>query len=190
MPTGFYKRTPERIKELKKSGFQKGYTPWNKELKNWQSTEHKEKIRLVHLGKKASLETKLKQSLVKKGKKTGPMSEEHKRRISDSHKGEKCYRYIKDRSLLKVDERLKSYDTQYKYWMLEVKKRDGWKCKINNCDCRGRLEAHHILDWKNYPELRYNINNGITLCHAHHPRKRAEEKRLIPFLQELVSVSN
>ena len=28
--------------------------------------------------------------------------------------------------------------------------------------------------------------NGITLCQAHHPRKRAEEKRLVPVLQRLV----
>ena len=33
------------------------------------------------------------------------------------------------------------------------------------------------------------INNGITLCHAHHPRVRAEEKRLISKFQKLVSVS-
>ena len=32
-------------------------------------------------------------------------------------------------------------------------------------------------------------NNGITLCFAHHPRKRAEEKRLSPYFMELVSVS-
>ena len=47
-----------------------------------------------------------------------------------------------------------------------------------------------VLSWLKYLELRYNINNGITLCQAHHPKKRAEEKRLIPFFQELVSVSN
>ena len=39
------------------------------------------------------------------------------------------------------------------------------------------------------PKLRYEINNGITLYHAHHLRKRAEEKRLAPIFQELVSVS-
>ena len=153
------------------NGFKKGCISWwrGKHL----SEEHKEKVRLSQLGRKR-----------------GHQTEEHKRKISESNKGEKCYRYFKDRTLLKTDERLKSYDTKYKYWMLEVKKRDGWKCKINNEDCCGRLEAHHILDWINYPELRYDTNNGITLCLAHHPRKRAEEKRLAPIFQELVSVSN
>lgn len=81
-------------------------------------------------------------------------------------------------------------DGAYQYWRAEVYKRDNFKCRILNTDCGGRIEAHHILGWKSYPELRYELNNGITLCHAHHPKKRAEEKRLIPIFRELVSVSN
>jgi len=73
--------------------------------------------------------------------------------------------------------------------MLSVKRRDNWKCRIADVNCSGRLEAHHILNWKYYPELRYDINNGITLCHNHHPRGRMEEKRMIPELQGLLSVS-
>ena len=83
----------------------------------------------------------------------------------------------------------KHLDSEYRVWMFSVKKRDGWKCRIADENCDGRLEAHHILNWIEYPELRYQINNGITLCHAHHPRKRAEEKRLSPYFQDLVSVS-
>ena len=67
--------------------------------------------------------------------------------------------------------------------------RDGWKCKIQNQDCKGQLQAHHILPWRDYIELRHVVNNGIALCQAHHPRKRAEEKRLSPYFMELVSVS-
>ena len=99
--------------------------------------------------------------------------------------GEGSPRWIKDRSLIKCqDER---NNPEYKHWRLEVYKRDGYKCKINNQDCRGRIEAHHILGFTEFPELRYNINNGITLCHAHHPIKRAEEKLLVPTFQELIS---
>jgi len=79
---------------------------------------------------------------------------------------------------------------KYKNWRLSVFKRDGFKCRIANSDCKNYVQAHHILRWADYPELRYQINNGITLCLAHHPRKRAEEKRLIPTFQELVSVTN
>ena len=80
-------------------------------------------------------------------------------------------------------------DSLYQWWVKQVKKRDKNICKINNKDCFGYNIVHHILSWQDYPELRYEINNGITLCQAHHPRKRAEEKRLIPFFQGLVPVS-
>lgn len=78
---------------------------------------------------------------------------------------------------------------EYTEWRSEVFKRENWKCRINNKDCRGQIQAHHILSWRDFPELRYDVNNGITLCQAHHPRRWAEEKRLIPVFQGLVSVS-
>ena len=94
---------------------------------------------------------------------------------------------MKPRSLLsKKQER---NDSAYSEWRRQVWLRDNFKWKIANPDCKGKIEAHHILGWSLYPELRYQINNGITLCHAHHPRVRAEEKRLAPIFQELVSVS-
>lgn len=102
--------------------------------------------------------------------------------------GPKHPNWIADRSLLlKKQER---NDSAYKEWRMSVWKRDEFKCRVMSHECRGRLEAHHILSWSEHPELRYNINNGITLCHAHHPRRRAEEKRLVPFFMDLVSVSN
>ena len=81
-------------------------------------------------------------------------------------------------------------EPKYKEWRTSVFSRDNWKCKIADSNCKGQLQAHHILPWCDYPELRYEINNGITLCQAHHPRKRAEVKRLSPYFQDLVSVSN
>ena len=103
-------------------------------------------------------------------------------------RGENHWSYKKDRS------QLKKYDSRlgmvYQEWRMKVWIRDGFKCKINNQDCKGQIEAHHILGWTRYPELRYEVNNGITLCHAHHPRKRAEEKRLAPDFKELVAESN
>ena len=101
--------------------------------------------------------------------------------------GENSPVYIKDRSKLKRENRRN--DGGYKEWRKQVWLRDNFACKIANPDCDGKIEAHHILSWRDHPELRYEINNGITLCHAHHPRKRAEEKRLSPFFMELVSVS-
>jgi hypothetical protein len=78
-------------------------------------------------------------------------------------------------------------EPKYKEWRMSVFTRDGFKCKL--CSTKNNLQAHHILRWADYPEFRYDINNGITLCRAHHPRMRAEEKRLEPTFRELVSVS-
>lgn len=83
----------------------------------------------------------------------------------------------------------KDKSSAYMYWMRAVKNRDGWKCQIKNEDCSGRLESHHILNWEDYPKLRYELNNGITLCVAHHPRGRAKEKRMVSTFMELLSVS-
>ena len=79
-------------------------------------------------------------------------------------------------------------DPEYKQWVKGVKKRDTNICKLKAENCSGYNIVHHIKNWSDFPELRYNINNGITLCQAHHPRKRAEEKRLIPFFSGLVPV--
>ena len=108
------------------------------------------------------------------------------------HKGalyakEKNWKWIPDRSLIKLGGR-NLHDPLVKQWRIEVKKRDNYTCRIADNNCDGRLEVHHILRWSEFPELRYKTNNGITLCHAHHPRKRAEEKRLIPTFNELVTM--
>lgn len=106
--------------------------------------------------------------------------------MSKSNRGEKSYNWIVDRTKLKKDNR---NDSAYKVWRMAVYKRDGFKCMIANGDCKGRIEAHHILRWSEHPELRYNINNGITLCQAHHPTKRMDEKIMAPVFKELVSLN-
>ena len=107
-------------------------------------------------------------------------------------RGENSPKYIKDRTQLKRfnDTAKDRRSSAYADWRYRVKVRDKWKCRISNYQCSGRLEVHHILGYTDYPELRYEINNGITLCHAHHPKVRSEEKRLSPYFQDLVSVSN
>ncbi len=92
--------------------------------------------------------------------------------------------WIEDRTQLA--KRQERGDSAYRDWRSKVKKRDKYRCRINNQDCSGNTIAHHILSWRDYPELRYQINNGITLCQAHHPRKRAEEEQFVPVLQELI----
>lgn len=74
----------------------------------------------------------------------------------------------------------------YRHWRRQVFERDGFKCRMANKDCDIYVQAHHILRWADFPELRYEVNNGITLCKIHHPRKKADEQKLAPIFQELV----
>jgi len=100
--------------------------------------------------------------------------------------GENHPNWVKDRTKLSTDRR-HAYDGRYKDWMSKIRLRDNWKCKMSNKDCLGRIETHHILSWREHPELRYELNNGITLCHFHHPRAFSEEKRLVSVFQDIIS---
>lgn len=158
-------KRPPRSEEWSKriSLAKKGTIPWNKGKKNVYSEETLEKFR------------------------NAPRFGHCKGRKFPSRGGGNHYLWKKDRNLIKgTHER---NNPEYKQWRKEVWLRDNFTCKIANPNCEGRIEAHHILGWRDYPELRYQVNNGITLCHAHHPRKRAEEKRLSSYFMELVSVS-
>ena len=47
-------------------------------------------------------------------------------------------------------------------WRIGVFKRDNYSCK--HCGCKKELQAHHIKSYADYELLRFDINNGITLC--------------------------
>ena len=105
--------------------------------------------------------------------------------------GNKHFAWIEDRTQLAKYKNGNEYRNSpaHREWSRQVKNRDGWICKISNDDCSGQVVAHHILSWREYAELRYEINNGITLCRFHHPRKRMDEMKLSPYFQSLV-ISN
>ena len=56
---------------------------------------------------------------------------------------------------------------KYKLWRRTVFERDDYTCQM--CYRRGcRINAHHIKSYAYYPDLRYVINNGVTLCEVCH----------------------
>lgn len=139
MPKGIYEHKPHS------GSFKKGNIPHNKGRK--LSKEHKEKIKLSNLGKnrgkRPTLETRKKMGLSKMGNKN--------------------HKYIDGKS----KDRTHYESFEYKLWRNAVFMRDDYKCK--NCKRKGiYIEAHHIKGWSQYPELRFAIDNGLTLCKECH----------------------
>jgi uncharacterized protein (DUF2225 family) len=67
-----------------------------------------------------------------------------------------------------VDENRRARDCwKYDEWRDNVFNHDDYTCQC--CGNRGgRLNAHHIKDFAQYKDLRYDLKNGITLCENCH----------------------
>lgn len=66
-----------------------------------------------------------------------------------------------------------------KDWRMSVFKRDNFTCVVCNV-VGGKLNAHHIKEWAKFPELRLDVNNGVTMCEECHKlyHKEARNKLL------------
>jgi 5-methylcytosine-specific restriction endonuclease McrA len=85
-----------------------------------------------------------------------------------------------DGDLRRIDAQRKERKANYRYseeykWSSTVKERDGYQCQHCGQTERSLLHAHHIKQRAAYPELRYDLNNGLTLCQTCHIK---EHRRL------------
>ena len=66
-------------------------------------------------------------------------------------------------------------------WRRYILNRDDNKCM--RCGSETRLEAHHIYGYKENEDYRFDVNNGITLCHECHKEyhKRYGIKNINPY---------
>ena len=72
----------------------------------------------------------------------------------------------------------------YRRWRYLVFKRDRFKCQMP--DCTGKpIEAHHIVRWADSPKLRYDVNNGITLCVRCHALVTGQEQAYASMLSAI-----
>ncbi len=138
------------------------------------SPEHKAAIIAANTGLKKTPENLKQMSESRKGKPPSPecmkaailklkgakLSEEHRRKIGIARSGDKSNFWKggiggnRDRA-----------NVNYVIWRDGVFNRDNYTCQGDCCRPRGcALYAHHIKPWSKYPELRYELDNGISLC--------------------------
>lgn len=155
----------------------KGHIAWNKGLKGFnkghkgywvgkkQSQEMIDKRMAGNKIKFATLEYKEKRRKICKelglrppSNKGKHHSEETKRKISQANRKE----------IHKTDEsKIWRNRIEFRLWREAVFARDNWicqKCEIHN----DKLRPHHIINFSEVIELRFAIDNGITLCDICH----------------------
>jgi 5-methylcytosine-specific restriction endonuclease McrA len=117
------------------------------------------------VGTTKTKEHKLKISKTLTGRINGSPSLETRIKIGKNQKGKKHWNW--KNGITPKNTQLR--DTiEYKQWRSEVYKRDKYTCvlckKQNINGERTTLNAHHIKSFAKYPKLRFEIDNGITLC--------------------------
>ena len=53
--------------------------------------------------------------------------------------------------------------SEHKTWARKVIDRDNGTCQICKTQ-EGEMQAHHVKPWKDYPDLRQDVSNGVTVC--------------------------
>lgn len=111
-------------------------------------------------------------------------TEEAKKKNSNSHKknpirywqgkkrtnmcGEKNWNW--KGGITEENERIR-HSVEYIAWRKEVWKRDNWACRDCGKKCKNKdIVAHHLKLFSCFPELRFSVDNGITLCRSCHAR--------------------
>lgn len=99
--------------------------------------------------------------------------------LKKGHPGESNGRYLEDRSKLKTRGRYELNE-----WRKLVFKRDNYTCQHCN-QYGGKLQADHIKPYCAYPELRWDLDNGRTLCVDCHKKTDTYGSKAIKFKIEV-----
>ena len=124
------------------------------------------------------------------GKKRPPISDEWRKHMSEAQKGNKnaLGKHQKPKDTSKIGKywlgkkgaknpnwkggisKISAYfkrGEKYRLWRKAVLERDNFTCQITG-QHGGKLEVHHINNFADFPELRLDVNNGITLSKKIH----------------------
>lgn len=158
------KKTSEKTKEklrkiMIRNGIKppsrKGEIPWNKGKTGLQVSWNK--------GKKYTNEQKKNMIGSHKGYKPSIAT---RKKLSESNKGEKAPFW---RGGITPINKIIRGSLEYRLWQEAIKIRDNYTCVF--CGTRGgNLHSDHIKRFSEYPELRFAIDNGRTLCENCHKK--------------------
>jgi len=103
-------------------------------------------------------------------KKGNKLSEKTRKKMGNSRKGEKNHQW--KGGITPENKRIR-HSIEFRLWREAVFARDNWICQ--ECGKRGtKLNAHHLKPFAKFPELRFAIDNGRTLCeNCHNLTKRS-----------------
>lgn len=182
MAKGKYIRTPEIRKKISKSLTGK--------MRSQSVCDNLSKIAkhrhidgtLGNTGKLLSDNTKAKMRVAHLGKKYKPMSIIGKQNISKALIGREISKETRVKmSIAKSGKNAWNWkggvsrdthstrEPKYKEWRKAVFSRDNYTCQNKNCIyCNNKigyiLQSHHIKSWATNKDLRYELENGLTLC--------------------------
>lgn len=108
------------------------------------------------------------------------MDKEYRKKLSDAHLGQIPWnlgkKYISQKT--RDDSTCISRNGfKANEWRQLVLERDNFTCQ--DCGCANedkKLHAHHIIKWDDNIELRFDINNGLTLCTKCHNKIHGFQK--------------
>lgn len=120
-------------------------------------------------GKPMSIELKMKLLEINRGQKYAlgnrfKHTEEARRKISISHIGLQSGKKHPNwkGGITPANQAIRN-STEYKQWRKAVFERDNYTCLICG-QIGGELNAHHIKPFNEFPELRFVLSNGVSMC--------------------------
>ena len=128
--------------------------------------------------------SQLQKKIASKTHKGRKITEETRKKMSNAKKG-KNSPFWKG-GITPIHKKIKA-SIEYKLWRESVFERDNYTCRW--CGIRAELglgrrveiQAHHIKPFSLFPELRFAIDNGRTLCVECHRKTDSYMKKLPPI---------